>query len=272
MIDEKKLLPEWALKEENYTPANDRDIFISRSILRLTGILFALKKNSTKNFTKKFSAAAAFAFTFFFIILCVSSHTKEFLLIAATLELIILNFLDGAEILRILKKSFAAAFFGGILILPAFFFGAGNLIILLPIKTFLTMTALQLVTEFFLWNQITAAMKIFRLPDVVIFILDTTIKYIFLLGRQAQELLTALKLRSVGKNLSKEKSFSGVLGVTFLKSREMSEQMYQAMCCRCFTGEYFRAETKIFFAADLIFILLGGIFGGLFLIIEGVFK
>ena len=262
MTEEKKLLPEWALHEENYEPANDRDIFISRSILRLTGILFALKKNSVKKYSTKFSAAAAFAFTFFFIILCVSSHTKEFLLTAAALELVIFNFLGGAEILRILKKSLAAAFFGGILIL----------IILLPVKTFLTVTALQLVTEFFLWNQITAALKIFRLPDVVIFILDTTIKYIFLLGRQAQELLTALKLRSVGKNSSKEKSFSGVLGVTFLKSREMSEEMYQAMICRGFTGEYFRAESKIFFAADLIFVLLGGIFGALFLVIEGVLR
>lgn len=272
MTEEKKLLPEWALHEENYEPENDRDIFISRSILRLTGILFALKKNSVKKYSTKFSAAAAFAFTFFFIILCVSSHTKEFLLTAAALELVILNFLGGAEILRILKKSFAAAFFGGILILPAFFFGAGKLIILLPVKTFLTVTALQLVTEFFLWNQITAALKIFRLPDVVIFILDTTIKYIFLLGRQAQELLTALKLRSVGKNSSKEKSFSGVLGVTFLKSREMSEEMYLAMICRGFTGEYFRMESKIFFAADLIFVLLGGIFGALFLVIEGVLR
>lgn len=265
-------MPAWALREENYEPANDRDIFISRSILRITGILFALKKNSTKNFTEKFSAAAAFAFTFFFIILCAASHTKEFLFFAAAPELVILNFLGGEEIWRILKKSLAAAFFGGMLILPAFFFGAGNLIILLPVKTFLTVTALQLVTEFFLWNQITAAMKIFHLPDVVIFILDTTIKYIFLLGRQAQELLTALKLRSVGKNSRKEKSFSGVLGVTFLKSREMSEQMYQAMCCRGFTGEYFRADSKIFFAADLIFLVLGGIFGALFLMIEGVLR
>ena len=115
-------------------------------------------------------------------------------------------------------------------------------------------------------------MKIFRLPDVVIFILDTTIKYIFLLGRQAQELLTALKLRSVGKNPRKEKSFSGVPGVTFLKSREMSAEMYQAMCFRGFTGEYFRADSKIFFAADLIFLVLGGIFGALFLAIEGVLR
>ena len=51
-------------------------------------------------------------------------------------------------------------------------------------------------------------------------------------------MLTALKLRSIGHNPHKGRALSGVLGVMFLRSREMSEEMYQAMVCRGYTGEY----------------------------------
>jgi cobalt/nickel transport system permease protein len=48
----------------------------------------------------------------------------------------------------------------------------------------------------------------------------------------------ALKLRSVGRNAGKTASISGIAGTLFLKSKEMAEEMYAAMECRGFTGEY----------------------------------
>ena len=269
-MSRKNFLPDWALNEEKYEPADDRDIFISRSILRVTGILFKIQSQSIKNYRKIFSAGASLIFTLLIIILCACSHKKEFLLIIFVAELVILCLLDGKEIVNILRKSLAASFFGGILILPAIFLYGATTVILLPAKTFLTVTAMQFVTEFFLWNQITSAMRLIHIPDLIIFILDTSIKYIFVLGRLAQDLLTSLKLRSVGKNLQKEKSVSGILGVTFLKSREMSLEMYQAMICRCYTGEYSMINSEKFCAADLILAFIGAIFTALFIIIEGV--
>lgn len=52
------------------------------------------------------------------------------------------------------------------------------------------------------------------------------------------EMLYALKLKSIGKNDKKYLSLSGVMGNLFLKSKDMSEEMYSAMECRGFTGEY----------------------------------
>lgn len=253
-------------------PTDDRDIFISRSFLRITGILFKIGKQSVKSYPKVFSARAALLFAFWLIFLCVCSHTKEFLFVIVALELVILSLIDGKEILNILRKSLVAAFFSGLLILPAILFWGESTAILLPVKTFLTVTSMQFLTEFFLWNEITSAMRQFKIPDLAIFIFDTTMKYIFVLGRQAQELLVALKLRSVGKNLQKEKSLSGVLGVTFLKSREMSLEMYQAMVCRCYTGEYVKVTSEKFCVKDFILLLFGIIFLILFVIIEGVLK
>ena len=60
------------------------------------------------------------------------------------------------------------------------------------------------------------------------------------------EILTSLRLRSVGQNRKKAQSFSGISGISFLKSREMAEEMYAAMCCRGFVGEYKTQKTSTF--------------------------
>ena len=49
------------------------------------------------------------------------------------------------------------------------------------------------------WHKLTAALRAFHVPSLIIFILDTTLRYIAILGQESAELLTALKLRSVGK-------------------------------------------------------------------------
>jgi cobalt/nickel transport system permease protein len=65
-----------------------------------------------------------------------------------------------------------------------------------------------------------------------------------------------LKLRSVGRNKEKYTSVSGVAGTMFIKSKEMSEEMYEAMECRGFTGEYKRAKLNKPGLWDVLFILL----------------
>ena len=76
------------------------------------------------------------------------------------------------------------------------------------------------------------------MPGVIIFILDTTLRYIVLLGEEAAQLLTALKLRSIGHNPHKGRAIGGLIGVLLLRSQQMSLDMYDAMRCRCFTGDY----------------------------------
>jgi cobalt/nickel transport system permease protein len=63
----------------------------------------------------------------------------------------------------------------------------------------------------------------------------------------------------VGKNRRKEKSASGVLGVTFLKSRQMADDMHQAMVCRGFDGTYHRPYGIHFRPKD--YLLLGYLAG-----------
>ena len=87
-------------------------------------------------------------------------------------------------------------------------------------------------------HEITAALRRFHLPPEVIFILDTTLRYLVLLGDQASLLLTSLKLRSVGHNPRKHRAMAGIMGIVMQRSQRLSLEMAEAMRCRCFTGEY----------------------------------
>lgn len=262
-------LPQWILKDEDYQPDGDRDYFISRSILRMMKILRSLRFQSQCKPLKKISAVAALCFTILLILLCVSTSKLNFLFCVLALELVILCTLDGQTIRQILQNSLIMAIFSALFVLPSLLFGTRTLLIMLPMKTFLTVTALGLLISSFRWHQITEALRFFRISPVVIFILDTTLRYIVLLGEISQDMLIALKLRSIGKNRDKKRAVSGILGSVFLKSREMSEDMYQAMCCRGFTGEYPISSKKLLKSGDVIFLVLTIGFIFLFLILEG---
>lgn len=106
------------------------------------------------------------------------------------------------------------------------------------------------------WNKLTASMRTFHVPALFIFTLDITLKYISVLGEICVDILRSIILRSVGKNPDKARSFSGVLGITFLKSSEMAEEMYAAMCCRGFTGEYEKKQKYEPCVSDIFYILI----------------
>ncbi len=60
----------------------------------------------------------------------------------------------------------------------------------------------------------------------------------------------------MGKNKKKQAAMSGVLAVTFLRSREMAEETYQAMVLRGFEGEYQKKKSKAFCKRDLFRLLI----------------
>jgi len=231
-------LPQWAKEEECYKPSSDRDFFISRSLLRLMGILFRIRKQADYDTFTKETAAGQLLFVFVVILLVVGARTGVFLLTVLAGELVLLCRMSGEAIRVILRNAAAAMFFSALILLPALWIGRAPAVVLIPAKTFLTVVCLSLVTEKLPWHTLTASLRVFCLPQLFIQILDITLKYIMLLGEVSLQMLSALKLRSVGRNPEKKQAFSGVLGVTFLKSRELSQAMYEAMVCRGFTGEY----------------------------------
>ncbi len=253
-------MPEWLLKNENYIPPPDKDTFIDKSILSLLGILSRVRAQSVHR-TERFNVSAVLkvAFTVLLIALLSVSGSFAFVIIVNVYLLLILSLMRADEILKILRRSLVIALFTLVILVPAAFWGNYYSMIMITPKVFATVTAVNLLSYSTRWNSVTGALKAFFVPDIFIFVLDITIKYIVLLGEFSVNMLYSLKLRSVGRNKNKYVSLSGIAGTMFIKSKEMAEDMYAAMECRGFTGEY-RIYSKFRFTfADLIFILINAV-------------
>ena len=267
-------LPEWAAREETYNPGSDRDYFISRSLLRLISILTSLRSQGLRS-VRPVGAAPALLVVVLIIFLIVLARTTAFLWAVLAGELVLLCFHRGRQLRQSLGAALGAALFCAIIVAPSFFLGHGRYAFLLPGKTFLTVTALMLLQKNLAWHELTGALRTFRIPSLVIFILDTTLRYISILGQESAELLTALKLRSVGYNPDKQSAMSGIAGVMLQKSQRLSQDMYEAMRCRCFTGEYLSYDDKqksLFSLATAMLVLVLLVYIYLFIRLEGVFS
>lgn len=250
-------MPEWLLKEENYTPKADKDTFINKSILSLLSILSRIRSQSSYS-TDKFYVNPAFkiAFTLMLVTLITITRNFTFIVVIDVYLLVILSVMEAEDIVKIFKLSLIMATFTFIIILPAALWGDSSSGILLTFKVFTTLTAVNILSHSTRWNSLTSALKRFFVPDIFIFVLDITIKYIVMLGDIMLNMLYSLKLRSVGKNKGKYTSLSGIAGTMFIKSKEMAEDMYSAMECRGFNGEYHTSKKFKFTFADGIYIII----------------
>lgn len=235
-------LPDWACRDKDYTPQRDREAFLSRSLLRVMSLLAAFRAQGRRK--GRVPARAALVLLVLWILVTAFAQTGVVLLVELAIALVGLACFDGSAIRRMLGAALGATFASLVLVLPAALIGmGGGRVLLLPCKTFLTMTAVLMFASVVPWHAATRALARFRVPEVVIFLLDTTLRGIYILGTQAREMLTALGLRSVGRNRRKHRAFGGILGSLFLRSQRLSQETYEAMTCRCFTGEY-RNESK----------------------------
>lgn len=229
-------LPEWAQQEEKYQPDRDRDYFISRSLLRILSVLGALREQGSKR--TRLPALPMLLLLLAFILLTVATQNSFILLLLFAVSLLLIALQPAQVIRHVLSAGLLAALFCLFLILPALLLKGGGRVLLLPVKTFLTMSAVALFSQSFSWHAVLHVLARLHVPQTVIFLFDTTLRSIMLLAEQAEEMLVALKLRSVGHNKRKSKATAGILGALFLRSKRISEETYEAMVCRGFTGEY----------------------------------
>jgi cobalt/nickel transport system permease protein len=232
-------MPEWLLKDDEYVPSGDRDAFINKSILSLLNILTKFKTH-TKYIARRFGVNASIKLitSIIFIIFVALAKNFSFVLVASVCLLVIINLLDIEQIKHVLKMSLAAGIFTCIILLPSIFLGYGANFLMIILKVLCTVTMVNILASTTEWNDLIAAFKLFHIPDIFIFVLDITMKYIVVLGEFSLNMFYALKIRSVGKSKNKNTSIAGIMGTLFLKSKEMAEEMQGAMECRGFNGEY----------------------------------
>lgn len=257
-------IPEWLIQSENYIPQADKDAFVNKSILSVFKIISRIKmQDSVNQSNSKINVPLKVFFTFILLLLLSTTRSFIFVIIVNVYLLLILSIMDADNLVKILKMSLAVTLFTAIIMLPAMLWGNSYTCIMITSKVFATITAMGLLSHTSKWNSITEALKRFHIPDIFILILDITIKYMYMMGEFSLNMLYALKLRSVGKNQNKYTSIAGIAGTLFLQSKELAEDMYHAMECRGFSGEYHihnKSKLKwmdyLYIAINIGFILL----------------
>lgn len=263
-------IPDWLRKNEQYLPQTDKDTFIGKSILALLRVIAKIRAQGGDKENFKINTTLMVAFTLLLIVLLSISQSFPFVITVCVYLLALISLMPAANIIKILKIVFIMAAFSFLILLPSAIIGNSYSAVMITSKITATVAAVNWLSHSAKWSSITASLKRFFVPDIFILVLDITIKYIFLLGEFALNMLYALKLRSVGKNKRKYTSLSGIAGTMFLKSKEMAEDMYGAMECRGFTGEYHRFVKLTFTLTDFIYILINAALVGAFIYFERV--
>ena len=257
-------MPEWLLQKDIYEPSKEKNDFIKKSTLSILKILTKIKiDDSKKKNLFGINALIKLIFGFTIIVLVALSKNYIYVLSIGIFLFFLISLLKIQDIKYIFKVIISMAFFTAIVLIPSIVMGNKNNSYILILKIIISIGCVNLISCTTKWRELIAAFKIVHLPDIIIFAFNISIKYIDILGRLALNMLSALKLRAIGKSKSKSSAISGIIGTMFIKSVELSEETMDAMECRGFNGE-FKINSKLTFGIKdgivvvLIFLMLIG--------------
>ena len=164
--------------------------------------------------------------------------------------------------------------FTGIIALPAPFVIPGRVVWRLPglgwpmtaqglmsarylvtrVETAATLSVLLIVST--PWNHVLKALRVLRVPMVLVVILGMAYRYIFLLLESARDMLESRRSRMVGelKGSDRRRLAAASVGVLMSKTLQLSGDVYSAMLARGFRGEV--AMLDDFHTATLDWVML----------------
>lgn len=165
--------------------------------------------------------------------------------------------------------------FSGIMVLPTPFLVPGPVVWRLPglgwpvtapglrsaayllarVETAASLSALLILST--PWTQVLKALRVLRVPVVVVATLGMAYRYIFLLLESARDLLESRRSRLVGKmsGPDRRRLAAATLGVLMSRTLQLSGDVYNAMIARGFRGEVYLLDE--FRAAPLDWVMLG---------------
>ena len=157
---------------------------------------------------------------------------------------------------------FPVLLFTGIIALPAPFVIPGRVVWRLPglgwpltaqgllsagylvtrVETAATLSVLLILTT--PWTHVLKALRVLRVPVVIVVILGMAYRYIFLLLESAREMLESRRSRMVGelKGSDRRRLAAASVGVLMSKTLQLSSDVYSAMLARGFRGEVYMLD------------------------------
>lgn len=247
-------LPLWLREQQSYTPKKGNSRFATRSGKAVLSIMAKFHISSSIKAKRSNTSLRLFGLLLMLVLTAVS-HNYLFVLIMMAVSAVATAFLNSKQIKALVSVVLPAAMLALLILLPSVFLNnpktPATIIGKILVCTSLVM-CFNLTTPF---DHITRALKGFFVPNVVIFTLDLAIKYIFILGNICSQMLTALKVRTIGANHNQRSTASGILGTVLIKARQASVDTSRAMECRGFDGKYPKRREQKLVVADYLYIL-----------------
>ena len=188
-----------------------------------------------------------------------AAASRSFAVIAGLFAVaIVLAALSHVSFAVLLKRVWVAVLlFTGVIALPAPFVTPGNVVYHLPwtgwsvtaqglasagylvlrVETAATLCVLLVLTT--PWNHVLKALRVLRVPAVMVTILGMTYRYLFLVLQSAHDMFESRRSRMIGDLTGRERRrvAASSAGVLMSKTFDLSNEVYQAMQSRGYRGE-----------------------------------
>lgn len=263
-------IPDWLTSPQAYEPLSDNGAFATKSALSVTAVLRQLRLDDGRASPLSPSAPVKLALALGAILLNSLAHNLMATLVLLAFVLVRATLLPRRQLARLAAVAGAAAGLSFVLALPAALIGQPASAVRLGLKALVSCGLAMEVALTTPVSQLTGALRAFRVPNLVIMALDLALRNIVRLGGCALETLTALTLRSVGRDGSKRTSMGNVGGTLFVRASKAAQDTYDAMRCRGFEGDYDGGDVAGPRAADAAWVVAFALFVILFLHLEGV--
>ncbi|URZ01596.1 energy-coupling factor transporter transmembrane component T [Clostridium felsineum] len=233
------MIPVWLSEKDNYVPKKEKNSYVEKSIFSLIKTISIIRQNKNSEGVIYDLNPTLKVISIIVIIIAVAlSRSLIDLLVMDVYVLIALILIDKRMRIRVFFRSLIFPCITLIALIPSMIYGNVYNSILIFQKIVVTILMVNILSHTTKWSEVSKALKLLFVPDIFIWIMDITIKYIVVLGEYSIDLLYALKLRAIGVTNDKYKSLTGIMGNLFVKSYKMSEDLFNAMECRGFVGEY----------------------------------
>lgn len=263
------MIEEWLLEKDEYIPGKESDSFIDKSIFSFLKVFSNIRRVRKKDkLIYRINPTLKLIFTIVNILIISLTRSFLYLSILDIYILIGIFIIDLEERRNIISISLIFPIVTLIILIPSIMQGNIYNSMLLFQKMISSVLLANILSHTTKWKDISRAFKLVFIPDIFIWVMEITLKYIVLLGEYSTNLLYSLRLRSIGKNKDKYGSITRIMGNLFLKSYKMSEEMHSAMECRGFVGEYTVATRSKIVKIDYIYGLINIILVAIFVVIN----
>lgn len=270
MADLQTDIPNWLAQPEQYRPGSDRDGFISRSLLSVSSALAYFRLDDGREHRLSPSAPTKLALGLGCVLLVSLARNYLFVLVVLACVLVRACLLPRAALGRVVAGAGTAAGLTFLLMLPAIALGQTHTAVLLATKALASTGLVLTIALTTPVSALTRSLRRFGLPGIAIMTVDLTLRGIVRLGEAASEVLTALSLRSVGRNPDKRSAMGGVGGVVLLKAGRAAQDTFDAMRCRGFDGTYRMGADVRLRTVDAVYLTLFVLLTLLFLYTQGM--